>query len=538
MSPAPPTDNSSSSHTLPTEILGNILSFLAPELPDVAGRPLTANPPKEFLRSRSTLFHMCLMSSRLEALARPLLFKTIVVWEADSLLLLWRTLRCRPDLSRFVHQMAFWITLTRQSVVKSVTKAAKERLESSDLPQDQNLYRTLVDCHGIHGSVEHDMPQFIVFDVLCRTPHLTMLSLQVPKTLEDIPYVYLMRMIARSHDLNVAPARPVTSYDQSPGVSRFLNSLQLCLDPCPLAVQENRSYRGEDMGFDHQDFWPLFGISSLVRLHCWGDDACRGLGFLLGGGRARAPPGNYLGRIQELCLDASSSGPKPLYTLCKNAPQLQTLRVSPRRHSQGNDFWGQVYTDNLNQGLLMRAATLRHLHLDFYDLWEYHGYVRPYQMLTCLPRLCHLETLQVQLQTLFGRRSAITSNDIGNMFPNSLVELTLDDIWDQDVIESKDPFRTFTGLIGPEDFRGGWRLAPGVTEAEFWHTYGKGIKKMMVRLCEVSAERLPHLRRFHYVSDYWSRRYNPQENPFDDLQEMFSERSIEFYAGKKTHIHA
>jgi hypothetical protein len=96
------------SQRLPTEILGKILAFLVPELPDVAERPV--KPLEEFLSSRSALFHPSLMSSRLEALARPLLFKTIAILEADSLLLLWRTLRSRPDLGRFVRQVAFWIT--------------------------------------------------------------------------------------------------------------------------------------------------------------------------------------------------------------------------------------------------------------------------------------------------------------------------------------------------------------------------------------------------------------------------------------------
>jgi hypothetical protein len=146
--------NPSSFHSLPTEILDRILAFVAPEVPDVSERSHKGEPPAMFLTSRSAL---CLMSSRLEALARPLLFKTIIIGEADSLLLLWRTFRCHPDLCRFVRQMAFWITLTRQSVVMMMNFAIKKKLESSVFSQDQTLYRTLV-----HGSVKYNMPQFIV----------------------------------------------------------------------------------------------------------------------------------------------------------------------------------------------------------------------------------------------------------------------------------------------------------------------------------------------------------------------------------------
>jgi hypothetical protein len=161
----------------------------------------------------------------------------------------------------------------------------------------------------------------------------------------------------------------------------------------------------------------------------------------------RALPEGYLKRIQEVCFYASSSGPRSLYCLANNAPQLQTLRVSHRRHSQEQDFDGQPYANDLDRGLLMHAATLRHLHLDFYDSGEYNDYVGPDQRLTCLPRLCHLETLQIQLQTLFGTRSAISSSDIGNMLPTSLVELTLDDQWDQDVDEAENRIRLYSGLI-------------------------------------------------------------------------------------------
>jgi hypothetical protein len=136
--------------------------------------------------------------------------------------------------------------------------------------------------------------------------------------------------------------------------------------------------------------------------------------------------------------------------------------VSQRRHSQKEDFWGQLHPKNLNNGLLMRAATLRHLRLDFYDAWEYKYYNGPDQKLICLPELYRLETLQIQLQTLFGRKSAIPRYNIGNIFPSSLVELTLDDEWEQDVIEAEERIQLYSGLMDPEVFQGGWMISPGI----------------------------------------------------------------------------
>jgi hypothetical protein len=216
-----------------------------------------------------------------------------------------------------------------------------------------------------------------------------------------------------------------------------------------------------------------------------------------------------------------------LHFLAKNAPQLQTLRVSHRRHYREEGLWVQSYANTLDRGLLMRAATLRHLHLYFYASgdWEFNRYIGPDQRLTCLPQLCHLETLQIQLLTLFGTRSAISSSDIGNMFPNSLAELTLDDEWDDGECDD-----------------GEWDNDVIEDRIRLTEAYEETIMEMLMRLCEAAlAERLPHLRRVHYVSDYWPQRrqkYFPAEKPFDEIQAMFSKRGIEFYAGEKLPMHA
>jgi hypothetical protein len=129
--------------------------------------------------------------------------------------------------------------------------------------------------------------------------------------------------------------------------------------------------------------------------------------------------------------------------------------------------------------------------------------------------LHRLEILHIQLQTLFGRLSAISRLDIGVMFPDSLIKLTLHDQWDEDVVETEERIKMYLGRLDPEEFRSGWITLPGMTEAGFWYSYRKGILRMLMRLCDVSAERLPLLQRVHYVSDFWSRRGWGQHDPFD-----------------------
>lgn len=407
---------------------------------------------------------------------------------------------------------------------------AKKKMEYS--PLDRDLYQNLI--------TQHNVPQLILFDILCWSTQLTMLSLLIPRSREGIEYSALMAMIAENQQLDDTSATTTTlGHEQGHGISCSAASVQLCLDRHLPAALRSLDEDEQDMGFDHQDYWPLLRTSNLIRLHCYGDEASFNLWFQLeedveedssiGPG---PPPKEYLETVQEVRLDASSSGPQSLYYLCRHAHQLQVLRVSHRRHSQKLFVSGST-TKKFDNGLLMRASTLRHLHLDFNDSVECISHTGPDSRLASLPQLHHLETLHIQLQTLFGRISAISRLDIGNMFPSSLAELTLDDQWRQDVVETEERIKMYSGLVDPEDFEGGWIMGYGMTEAGFWHSYRKGILKMLMRLCDVSAERLPHLRRVHYVSDFWSRRGWERQYSFDEVQARFCERGIEFYAGEK-----
>jgi hypothetical protein len=441
----------------------------------------------------------------------------------------------RPDLGRLIRQMACWVTLTRETIIQRLMSLAKEKFESC--PSYRNLYQTLIN--------QDDIPQLILFDVLCRSPQLTMLSLMVPKTADGIEYSALMTMVARNRQSdNTSTASATGDHDQALGISRSLASIQLCLDLRPPAASRSRGdgRDEQDLGFDHQDYWPLLIMPNVVRVYCYGDDASFDLGFLWeeddskeeeGSVEIGAPPKGYLQTVREIHLDASSSGPKSLYSLCRHAPQLEVLRVTHRRHSQEEFSWGNPNAETFDSGLLMRASTLRHLHLDFYDSTEYISFTGKDGRLASLPQLRHLETLHIQLQTLFGAISAIYRRDIGSMFPSSLIELTLHDQWPQDVIEREECIMMYSGNLDPMEFQGGWIMSPGVTKVEFWYSYRKAILRMLMRLCNVSAERLPRLRRLSYVSDYWSCRGWERENPFGVVQARFSEKGIEFHAGEE-----
>ena len=451
-------------------------------------------PPDTFISAQSTLFNIYLVSLGLEQLARPLLYHTIVVWKADSLLLLWRTLRHNPNLGSLVRQISCWITLTWEVIIRQTIQMAKEKLEHSAFPKGQTLYE------GLWMTAEEDVPQVIIFNMLCETPNLKTLSLQVPKAMELIEYKCLMRMIAKSSHLDNLRT---LNHNHPFGLRCFPTTLQICRDPCESTTRYAQADEDGDNGFQHQNYWPMYGITGLVGLYCLGNNRPRffrnfseeeifqGLGY---------PPKEYFKEIREIRLDKSSTGPQYLYSICQSAPQLEILRVSHRRHSQEESPRGQ-YHKTLNSGLLMRAATLRHLHLDFNDSREYKYYNGPDQRLTCLPELHRLETLQIQLQTLFSRRSAISQQDIRTMFPSSLVELTLDDEWDQDVVEIEERIQIYSKIMDPEQFVEGWEITTG-TKATFWNRYQRSIVNILMSLWGTSGERLPQLQRVHYVSNH------------------------------------
>ena len=87
------------------------------------------------------------------------------------------------------------------------------------------------------------------------------------------------------------------------------------------------------------------------------------------------------------------------------------------------------------------------------------------------------------------------------MFPSSLVELTLDDEWDEDVVDIEERIQIYSRIMDPEQFVGGWEITTG-TKARFWNRYQRSIVNILMSLWGISGERLPQLQRVHYVSNH------------------------------------
>jgi len=61
--------------------------------------------------------------------------------------------------------------------------------------------------------------------------------------------------------------------------------------------------------------------------------------------------------------------------------------------------------------------------------------------------LDHLYISQIQLQTLFNKKSVVPQYNIENIFPNSLIKLILGDRCEQNVIEAEEHMQLYSGLM-------------------------------------------------------------------------------------------
>jgi hypothetical protein len=76
-------------------------------------------------------------------------------------------------------------------------------------------------------------------------------------------------------------------------------------------------------------------------------------------------------------------------------------------------------------------------------------------------------------------------------------------------------------------------MGSGMAKAGFWCSYRTGILRMLMGLYDVSAERLPHLQRVHYASDFLSRGGWGLQNHCEEVQARFSRRNIDFSASER-----
>lgn len=446
--------------TLPLEIIATILECLVPQQPDIGEtHPVSYEKLDEgelwydHTRSRRGLWSMCQVSRQLLAIAQPLLYRVVALLSEESMFLFFRTLTDRPHYGPWTRYLSVHLTLTSLSVIRETRRAVGRLLRTfhpaSTPPILMDPIRVALEIMEVslpelstyEGDFD-DVPQVIVSFILMFLTRLDTLLLQVPVSDDDPEYdaLFIKMGAARDHfrQFGDTPEHAaLTPFQQ-------IHTLLLQGDPELLALWDADDCDcdvPEVFGAQPRLYHAMFAaLPALKTLEVSSDDGSwnnmleEGHIFLSGG---TTEP--YLDGLREIYLHDSVTCPIHLHHILRNAPQLQTLYMTPRldpRFDQRNHHHHHPPTEPdpmaFDVALTHHARNLRELDVGWYDCYGCYNLIGPEGRLASLASNTTLEKLCIQLAVLFGV-SSMTSGGGGpalvDLLPPNLVELTLEDWW-------------------------------------------------------------------------------------------------------------
>ncbi|KAK4226218.1 hypothetical protein QBC38DRAFT_234325 [Podospora fimiseda] len=175
------------------------------------------------LESTKALSRLCLMSKRLWIISRELLYQTVLIHDAERLLLFWRSIKVNPHLGRFIRELGVWVALSHLGFVERMARISEEISKPTEHQEDLVLYKRLKDC------VWCELPFDMVADILYRAPGLANLSLEVPAASDNKTSYSVIARCWDTKDEN-GQWEPM----------RALRTLELCHPPSPMRPFERR----------------------------------------------------------------------------------------------------------------------------------------------------------------------------------------------------------------------------------------------------------------------------------------------------------
>lgn len=518
---------------LPPEIICQILELLVPDPPELGDtRPVAYNQlvPAEtwytITRNRRALRQVCLTGRSLCVIAQPLLYRVISIVDEEGMLLLFRTLTERPDMGRSVRYFSCHLTLTRLEVVREMRKAMIRRLKTFQ-PDAAMLTHSYPDMFGalrallsawpfLHTSAGdlQDVPQILLFYVVSLMTKLETLMLQVPICDDHHEYSALFERLAKP---------------EGPPFLRHVQTLLLQGDPELLMHFESDSCDCEIpelWGVQARRYHPLYNVlPNLTTLEVSCDD---GVWDSILPRRRNDSGLVYLDNITELYLHDSIALPRDLNHILKNAPNLVTLYMTPRREP-GPFIDPDIedmdeHPESLDAALAKHAKHLRHLDVAWHDCAGNEALIGPEGRLTNLPRLPRLDKLCVQLCVLYGTDPAVLLTPIADLLPPNLVELTLEEWWWDNV-------DTFDEMFG-------WSSAQRAAHYQTRSGYRAQAVAILSRFAadckgnEHGVKKMPRLKNVTFQTKcLWTWRldgYVATESHFAAVKRDFAEAGIEF----------
>ncbi|KAK1756390.1 hypothetical protein QBC47DRAFT_379857 [Echria macrotheca] len=459
---------------LPPEILTTILELLLPQPPEVGEtkpveyeKLVPGEPWYDFTRSCYGLRSLCLVNRRFSTLAFPYLYHTVAILNEDAMVLLFRTLTERLDYGSWVRYLGIHLTLTSDIVTQETRRALSHympdtRIRSSRLDPLAPLFFA-ISIMGMrpHMNVAQGfgdpnfVPEMVVAFLLKLLPKLEMFLLQVPIYHEHLPYNALigrlqnsptfseleLPLVPKSEELYGGQADVFIRRGFDPDFLRTdmpplhnVHTLLLQGDPEELDLidVENPSWAPDVYGCHAPDYYPLFAcIPKLTTLEVSADlgewENTEQDEFLMGD---EFHP--YLSSARHIFLHDSCAGPKDLYQILKNAPNLETLYMTPAPSDESRHVEPALQEDpeSFDAGLKKYGKNLRHLDVGWYEWYGGEGEIGPDGRLSSLPTLNKLEKLCIQLAVLYGTDpAAALYMPLADMLPPNIVDLTLEDWW-------------------------------------------------------------------------------------------------------------
>ncbi|KAL2156640.1 hypothetical protein VTH82DRAFT_1385 [Thermothelomyces myriococcoides] len=436
-------------NTMPPEIVDVILEFLIPQPPEIGEtRPVAYSqlvdeePWYDFTRCRRGLRSLCLASRRLAEMARPFLYRNVSILDEVALILFFRTLCNKPHYGLWTRYVSCHLTLTENSVIREVRELLPKYLPTFDpVPGTgvqtrlaRNYLETLNESFPCKpfcwGDFDH-VPQALLCHILLFLIKVETVLLQVPISDDQPEYDVFCRQIKDVLDL----------FHDEPEATPFRNIHTLLLQGDPeLAAQ----VEDDDCECDMPDTWgaqprrysSLFAsFPNLTTLEVSSDDGVWCLGpeeFSFFPMDDRPPPPPFMPNIRHIYLHNSVAYPGDLHHLLRNAPQLETLYMTPRGDGalkEMIDDGSGEHPESLNIALANHAKNLRNLDVSWEDIWGFECLVGPDGRLPSIADMTSLRTLCVQLALLYGNPSAVLETPLVDLLPPNLVELTLEDWW-------------------------------------------------------------------------------------------------------------
>ncbi|KAH8886069.1 hypothetical protein GQ53DRAFT_348286 [Thozetella sp. PMI_491] len=387
-----------------------------------------------FRVNREALRQLCSSSRRLAALARPLLYETIIFYRAPpipgkpssaaSIVYLMRTLMKNHERRRLIRNVA--VALSLPSSLIPVTAANQEMAAEWQRHPDwfselQESDRAILDTVGLAvgaagpptggeltpletGQFEHIIGYKLVAALLCMTNAAETVLLHNLLTLPSETFELALENLASHPQLRES-------------FLPCLKTLQIQLDPLFMS-------HGRTIIFGHEN--PLRAVLSSPLLN---QPMLRRMDLWYGWFHALDVAPSVLRaveRIEEMNMMILFRDTASVATLIERAAGLKSLSLTllPWRGPEPVDEGPGA---DINEMLLSRSDTLERLSLDTTNVPPEHANEQfgPLGRLTCLPRLTGVQRLAVEPHLLLDWLNANTWPQFLDKLPPNLIKLTL-----------------------------------------------------------------------------------------------------------------